>query len=54
MEYAEDGDAEPVVEQVLEASATIPNIPVPSSSDGNVSYSHFFLFLVTMYSNRFD
>ncbi|CAL1714991.1 unnamed protein product [Somion occarium] len=34
MEYAEDDEAEPVVEQVLEANAAIPNIPVPRSSDG--------------------
>ncbi|KAI0077714.1 Leo1-domain-containing protein [Panus rudis PR-1116 ss-1] len=35
MEYAEEDEPEPMVEQVLEASAAIPNIPVPRSSDGN-------------------
>ncbi|PCH37556.1 Leo1-domain-containing protein [Wolfiporia cocos MD-104 SS10] len=35
MEYAEEEDAAPVEEQVLEANAAIPNIPVPRSSDGN-------------------
>ncbi|KZS99696.1 uncharacterized protein LAESUDRAFT_770880 [Laetiporus sulphureus 93-53] len=37
MEYAEeDGEGgEPIVQQVLEANAAIPNIPVPRSSDGN-------------------
>lgn len=38
LEYAEDEEPDPVVEeQVLEASALIPNIPVPRSTDGNVS-----------------
>lgn len=36
MEYAEEDEPEPMVEQVLEATAAIPNIPVPKSSDGNV------------------
>lgn len=37
MEYAEDDEPEQIVEEeVLEASAQIPNIPVPRSSDGNV------------------
>ncbi|KAL6304513.1 Leo1-like protein-domain-containing protein [Sparassis latifolia] len=35
MEYAEGDEPEHVVEQVLEADAAIPNIPVPRSSDGN-------------------
>ncbi|KZT01324.1 Leo1-domain-containing protein [Laetiporus sulphureus 93-53] len=37
MEYAEEDEegGEPIVEQVLEANAAIPNIPVPRSSDGN-------------------
>lgn len=37
MEYAEDEEPDQVVEQVLEADAQIPNIPVPRSSDGSVS-----------------
>lgn len=38
LEYAEDDEPEQVVEEeVLEASAQIPNIPVPRTSDGNVS-----------------
>lgn len=37
MEYAEDDEPDQVVEQVLEANAQIPNIPVPRSSDGSVS-----------------
>ena len=40
MEYAEDEEPEQVVEQVLEADAQIPNIPVPRSSDGSVSVAH--------------
>ena len=40
MEYAEDDEPDQVVEQVLEANAQIPNIPVPRSSDGNVSFGH--------------
>lgn len=40
MEYPEDDEPEPVVEQVLEANAAIPNIPVPRSSDGKVSWPH--------------
>jgi RNA polymerase-associated protein LEO1 len=37
MEYAEDDEPEQIVEEeVLEASAQIPNIPVPRSTDGNV------------------
>lgn len=40
MEYAEDDEPEPMVEQVLEATAAIPNIPVPRSSDGNVCCGH--------------
>lgn len=39
MEYAEEDEPDQVVEEVLEASAQIPNIPVPRSSDGNVSTS---------------
>ncbi|CCM05404.1 uncharacterized protein FIBRA_07620 [Fibroporia radiculosa] len=37
MEYAEaeQDEGEPVINQVLEADAPIPNIPVPRSSDGN-------------------
>ena len=34
MEYPEDDEAEPMVEQV--ANVSIPNIPVPRSSDGKV------------------
>ncbi|KAI0372747.1 Leo1-domain-containing protein [Pilatotrama ljubarskyi] len=34
MEYAEEDEPEPVVEQRLEADVAIPNIPVPRSSDG--------------------
>ncbi|EMD38917.1 hypothetical protein CERSUDRAFT_112625 [Gelatoporia subvermispora B] len=35
MEYAEgDDEPEPIAEQVLEANAAIPNIPVPRTSDG--------------------
>ena len=37
MEYEEDDEPDPVVEEVLEASAQIPNIPVPRSTDGSVS-----------------
>lgn len=37
MEYAELENDQHVVEQVVEANAAIPNIPVPKSSDGNVS-----------------
>ena len=37
MEYPEEEETEAIVEQVLEASAAIPNIPTPKSSDGNVS-----------------
>ena len=37
MEYAEEEEEEQPAEQVLlEATAAIPNIPVPRSSDGNV------------------
>ncbi|KAI0705174.1 Leo1-like protein-domain-containing protein, partial [Cytidiella melzeri] len=36
MEYGEDDEPDPVVEEVLEASAQIPNIPVPRSTDGNL------------------
>ena len=43
MEYAEDEEPEQVVEQVLEADAQIPNIPVPRSSDGSVSGRHGLL-----------
>ncbi|KAI0350669.1 hypothetical protein OH77DRAFT_1506878 [Trametes cingulata] len=35
MEYAEEDEPEPVVEQRLEADVAIPNIPVPRSSDGS-------------------
>ncbi|KAH8093303.1 Leo1-like protein-domain-containing protein [Cristinia sonorae] len=35
MEYPEEDEQEPLVEQVLEANAAIPNIPTPKSSDGN-------------------
>ena len=39
MEYAEEEEVEQPAEQVLlEATAAIPNIPVPRSSDGNVRY----------------
>ncbi len=37
MEYGEDDEPDPVVEEVLEASAQIPNIPVPRSTDDSVS-----------------
>jgi RNA polymerase-associated protein LEO1 len=37
MEYEEDDEPDPVVEEVLEANAQIPNIPVPRSADGSVS-----------------
>ena len=38
MEYAEDDEPEQTMEEAkLEAHANIPNIPVPRSSDGNVS-----------------
>ncbi|OBZ74215.1 RNA polymerase-associated protein LEO1 [Grifola frondosa] len=44
MEYAEEDEPEHIVEeQVLEASAAIPNIPVPSASDGDISYYTYFL-----------
>lgn len=46
MEYPEDDEPEPVVEQVLEANAAIPNIPVPRSSDGKVSGHTFPLLYV--------
>lgn len=36
MEYAEEEEPDQVVEEVLEASAQVPNIPVPRSSDGTV------------------
>ncbi|KAI0084462.1 Leo1-like protein-domain-containing protein [Irpex rosettiformis] len=36
MEYGEDDEPDPVVEEVLEASAQIPNIPVPRSTDGSL------------------
>ncbi|KAI0666753.1 Leo1-like protein-domain-containing protein [Trametes maxima] len=35
MEYPEEDEPEPVVEQRLEADVAIPNIPVPRSSDGS-------------------
>ncbi|KIP08819.1 hypothetical protein PHLGIDRAFT_87695, partial [Phlebiopsis gigantea 11061_1 CR5-6] len=36
LEYEEDDEPDPIVEEeVLEASAQIPNIPVPRSTDGN-------------------
>lgn len=39
MEYAEEDDeTEAPVIQIVEAKAAIPNIPVPRSSDGNVSF----------------
>ena len=41
MEYGEDDEPDPVVEEVLEASAQIPNIPVPRSADGSVSLPSF-------------
>lgn len=44
LEYAEEDDPDPVIEQVLEANAAIPNIPVPRSSDGNVSLVFLLLF----------
>ncbi|OCH87371.1 Leo1-domain-containing protein [Obba rivulosa] len=34
MEYAEGDEPEPPIEQLLEANAAIPNIPVPRTSDG--------------------
>ncbi|KAI0343082.1 Leo1-domain-containing protein [Trametopsis cervina] len=36
MEYAEEDEPDPIVEEVLEASAQIPNIPVPRSTDGKL------------------
>lgn len=42
LEYEEDDEPDPIVEEeVLEASAQIPNIPVPRSTDGNVSVLHY-------------
>lgn len=43
MEYAEEEEEEQPAEQVLlEATAAIPNISVPRSSDGNVRI--FFMY----------
>lgn len=37
LEYEEADEPNPVFEQILEAAVQIPNIPLPKSSDGNVS-----------------
>lgn len=37
MEYAEDDGPEPPIAQLVEADVAMPNIPIPRSSDGNVS-----------------
>jgi RNA polymerase-associated protein LEO1 len=37
MEYEEADEPNQVVQEILEASVQIPNIPLPKSSDGDVS-----------------
>jgi RNA polymerase-associated protein LEO1 len=37
MEYEEDDQEEPQEVQLRDAAVQIPNLPVPKSSDGNVS-----------------
>jgi RNA polymerase-associated protein LEO1 len=37
LEYEEEDQPEPVFEQILEAAVEIPNIPLPKSTDGDVS-----------------
>jgi hypothetical protein len=36
LEYEEDEEPNPIIEHRLEASVSIPNIPLPKSSDGQV------------------
>jgi hypothetical protein len=54
LEYEEDEEPNPLIEHRLEASVSIPNIPLPKSSDGQVrvseetgTRSHLTLFLTT-------
>lgn len=45
MEYAEEEEEEQPAEQILlEATAAIPNIPVPRSSDENVRHTFLSLY----------
>jgi RNA polymerase-associated protein LEO1 len=39
LEYEEDEEPNPLIEHRLEASVSIPNIPLPKSSDGQVRVS---------------
>lgn len=38
LEYAENDEAAPVVPEIQEANVSIPNIPIPRTSDGDVKY----------------
>ena len=48
LEYAEDDDEEPnqLAQQqpLLEAAVSVPNIPAPKPSDGQVSYTKPYMF----------